>query len=533
MSQLYLRRVVALWFGAVFALVGVPLWYKLTTIYRAPLPGTYISSLRENMHSDVHLVVPVYVRSDTYKFPDVHEAIQLQADALLQSKPRAVNWSLQILQAEKNQVLDPESDYVLTLTLDDFTGYSIAYDSKETIVFFDDTAVVSNDIPFFAAQTLIEHTFGTEWTHLSLDSSDQNDQGNRGLGKSSEMAISYAPKVHLSLSLLTGDGRPVAWNIESTLNQYFTPLRQFLSPLINFTVDTSILHFNDLNLGSLHDIQDPSWQDLAHSIDLSELSSLNHYREKNAINLAIVFPSPEAGQLGFVNATEDRPWQSFMVPQWGALVVNKEALPDNSRLTQDYLAPVIYSFACELFQFLGLSNEKADLSTPYITIDSFKRVTTLKNLEHGIETMWSLIKLTDQFPQMAVPKQVLSDVEQAISLRLKAVELLNDPKRGDEATWNEALHLSNSFVEVCERAFFHKEMVQQNFFPQEHKIAVYLPFLGPIFVIILTGLLKTLRENNDDDEDEVEEKQVKISDSPADETEQLDEKTHDSSLTKE
>ncbi|SCU91951.1 LAFA_0F06920g1_1 [Lachancea sp. 'fantastica'] len=518
MSQLYLRRVVALWFGAIFALVGVPLWYKMTTIYRAPLPGTYISSLRENVHSDVHLVLPVYVRSDTYRFPDVHEAIQLQADALLQSRPHAVNWSLQVLQAEKNQILNPESDYVLTLVLDDFTGYSIAYDSKETIVYFDDAAVVSNDIPFFAAQTLIEHTFGTEWTHLSRDSSDDsNRKSNQAYEKSSEMAISYSPTVHLSLSLLTGDGRPVAWNIESTLDQYFTPLRRFLSPLVNFTVDTSISHFNDLNLGSLHDIEDPSWQDLAHSIDLSELSSLNHYREKNAINLVIVFPSPESGQLAFVNATNDRPWQSFMVPQWGALVVNKEALPDNSRLTQEYLAPVIYSFACELFQFLGLSNEKADLSTPYTTIDSFKRITTLKNLEHGIETLWSLVKLTDQFPQMAVPRQVLADVERAMDLRLQAVELLNDPKRGGEATWNEALHLSNDFVEVCERAFFHKEMVQQNFFPQEHKIAVYLLFLGPIFVIILTGLIKTLREK-----DEVRQEQLEIPDSKANEKSQVD-----------
>ncbi|SCV01124.1 LAME_0G14202g1_1 [Lachancea meyersii CBS 8951] len=496
MSQLFLRRVVAVWFAAIYALIGLPLWYKLTTIYRAPLPGEYVSSLRENMHADVHVVVPVYVRSDTYKFPDIHRAIQAQADALLRSKPSTIDWSLQVMPAEKNQTLDLESDYVLTLVLDDFTGYAIPYDSKETVVFFDDTAVLSNDVPFFAAQTLIEHTFAAEWTHFSGSTSVQDENT---LDIDSEMVISYSPTMHLSLSLLTGDGRPVAWDIESTLNQYFTPLRRFLSPLVNFTVDTSILPFNDLNLGSLHDVQDPSWQDLAHSVDLSELSSINHYREKNVVNLAIVFPSPEAGQLAFINATQDRPWQSFMVPQWGALVVNKEALPDNARITQDYLAPVIYSFACELFQFLGLSSEKADLSTPYTTIDSFKRIMTLKNLEQGVETLWSLVKLTNQFPQMSVPKRVLADVERAVELRLQAVELINDPKQGNEAIWNEALRLSNDFVQVCERAFFHKEMVQQNFFPQEHKIAVYLPLLGPISVIIFTGLIKALREKHGDD----------------------------------
>ncbi|SCU89128.1 LANO_0D03994g1_1 [Lachancea nothofagi CBS 11611] len=493
MSQLGLRRVVALWFVAVYILVGIPLWYKLTTIYRAPLPSTYIRSIQENMHSDVHVVVPVYVRSETYKFPDIHDAIQAQVNALILSKATAVNWSLQVLQPEQGQVLDPESDHVLTLVLDDFTGYSVAYDSKETFVFFDNEAVVSNDVPFFAAQTLVEHTFATEWNHISRGE-DEND----GLREpNSEMAISYAPAVHLSISLLTGDGRPVAWDIDSTLEQYFTPLRRFLSPLVNFTVDTSIVQFNDLNLESLHQSQNPSWQDLAHTIDLSELSSMNYYLEKNALNLAIVFPSPEVGQLAFINATKERPWQSFMVPQWGALVVNKEALPDNSRLTKDYLAPVIYSFARELFQFLGLTSETADLTTPYTTIDSFKRLTTLKSLEQGVETLWSLVKLTEQFPQMSVPKQVLDDVVRALDLRLQIIELLNDPNQGGDVTWNKALWLSNAFVEVCEKAFFHKEMVQQNFFPQEHKVAVYLPLLGPLSVITFTGLINALREKKE------------------------------------
>lgn len=191
---------------------------------------------------------------------------------------------------------------------------------------------------------------------------------------------------------------------------------------------------------------------------------------------------------------------SFMVPQWGALVVNKEPLPDNALVTKEYLAPVIYSFARELFQFLGLSSQSADLTTPYTTIDSFKRVNTMKNLAQGVETLWSLVKLTEQFPQMSVPKQVLDDVKKALDLRLQIIELINNPSKGGDSTWNEALLLSNELVRVCEKAFFHKEMVQQNFFPQEHKIAVYLPLLGPLSVIMISGLLNSLREKDDEDE---------------------------------
>ena len=45
----------------------------------------------------------------------------------------------------------------------------------------------------------------------------------------------------------------------------------------------------------------------------------------------------------------------------------------------------------------------------------------------------------------------------------------------------------------AERAFFEKSMVGQLYFPDEHKLAVYLPLLGPIAVPLLMGLLNELK----------------------------------------
>lgn len=47
--------------------------------------------------------------------------------------------------------------------------------------------------------------------------------------------------------------------------------------------------------------------------------------------------------------------------------------------------------------------------------------------------------------------------------------------------------------EEAERAFFEKGMVAQLYFPDEHKVAVYLPLLGPVGVPLLMGLIKELR----------------------------------------
>jgi phosphatidylinositol glycan class S len=47
--------------------------------------------------------------------------------------------------------------------------------------------------------------------------------------------------------------------------------------------------------------------------------------------------------------------------------------------------------------------------------------------------------------------------------------------------------------EEAERAFFEKSMVGQLYFPDEHKIAVYLPLLGPVGVPLVLGLVNEIK----------------------------------------
>ncbi len=48
--------------------------------------------------------------------------------------------------------------------------------------------------------------------------------------------------------------------------------------------------------------------------------------------------------------------------------------------------------------------------------------------------------------------------------------------------------------EEAERAFFEKSMVGQLYFPDEHKVAVYLPLLGPVGVPLVIGLINELKK---------------------------------------
>lgn len=507
-SFLFLRKYTALSLLVLYVFIGLPLWYKLTSVPRAVLPVEYIRSLHQDKHQDIHLVIPVYinVRDAVYTFPDLADAVQVQVDHVLMKQTWDVDWTLQVLPLTEDVFdINEMDDYIVQLELDDNVGCSLLYDKKTTIVFFNDESVASNDLPYFIAQSLVEHTFKDEVTMFQR-SSKKASTAKKIDKKTLALAIEYSPDVHIAISLLTGSGSPVFWDIDTVLQEFFTPLRKLLAPVVNFTVDTDIIYYNDLNLQKLNDHvfqNNDSRVDISAIIDLSELTSKNNYYpgKTNVLNLAIVFPEQELPSKAFLSyengnqTTSGMGLHSFLVPQWGSLFVNEQPLPSDTgnKLTYEYLKPIIYKFSDELFQLLGLLQYKSELSTPLLTIDSFKRKTTIfNNIDKSVDTLMSLVEMTEKLQEMAIPEQVAHDIERALNLRLQIIdEYLNNPTNNN---WNIPLQLSNEMKTTVERAFFHKDMVQENFVPQEHKIAVYLPLLGPITVVCLSGVLKLMKE---------------------------------------
>lgn len=47
--------------------------------------------------------------------------------------------------------------------------------------------------------------------------------------------------------------------------------------------------------------------------------------------------------------------------------------------------------------------------------------------------------------------------------------------------------------EEAERAFFEKSMVGQVYFPDEHRVAVYMPLLGPMSVPLVMAVVKEVK----------------------------------------
>lgn len=63
----------------------------------------------------------------------------------------------------------------------------------------------------------------------------------------------------------------------------------------------------------------------------------------------------------------------------------------------------------------------------------------------------------------------------------------------ERGEYGQALHMGQVAERESKRAFFEKSMLGQVYFPDEHKVAVYLPLLGPVGVPLVVALVKVLR----------------------------------------
>jgi phosphatidylinositol glycan class S len=62
-----------------------------------------------------------------------------------------------------------------------------------------------------------------------------------------------------------------------------------------------------------------------------------------------------------------------------------------------------------------------------------------------------------------------------------------------EGRFHKALESAKLAEMKVERAFFEPSMVAMVYFPDEHKVAVYLPLLGPVAVPLIMSAIKELK----------------------------------------
>ena len=311
------------------------------------------------------------------------------------------------------------------------------------------------------------------------------------VGRRLAKSMKYAETYHLTFSLFTPGSEPSSWDIEAAIHEYLTPLLEAFSPISDFSVDTQVQLYASFAPTSPIPEYDESlaaWtlkmEDLSAFINAAEWPLSPSIGSGPTINFVLYVPAPSHSPLLVENQAT-----SWMIPQWGGVAILNPPLaasyPHNPvHLSTESLRPALLTFSHQLLTLLGTPTTPSSL--PF-RLRTLVRIRAANLILSASSTMGSLARLTQSLPSIPIPVTVATSVSTTLSHLAQACDLLR------EGQFMAALASARISEKEAEKSFFEKTMVGQVYFPDEHKVAVYLPLLGPIGVPLIIGLIKELR----------------------------------------
>ncbi|KAI9674869.1 MAG: GPI transamidase component [Trizodia sp. TS-e1964] len=305
------------------------------------------------------------------------------------------------------------------------------------------------------------------------------------LARRTTRSLKYTPTYHLTFSLFTPNSAPSSWEIEAALEEYLLPLLESLSPLCNFTIDSQVQLFASFSPS----VQTPSYspseslwklrrEDLSGFINAAEWPLSPSIGGAPTVNFIVFVPAQSQTPLvvADTNAT------SWLIPQWGGVTILN--LPPSHTITATQLRSALLTFSAQLLSLLGTPHTPASLPLRILTLI---RVRAASLLISASSTLSSLARVSLALPSISIPRSVAASVDVSLThLRSACAELR-------EGHFHSAMAHARTANAEAERGFFEKSMVGQLYFPDEHKVAVYLPLLGPVGVPLLMAAVKEVR----------------------------------------
>lgn len=310
-----------------------------------------------------------------------------------------------------------------------------------------------------------------------------------GYRRRSNRAFKYASTYHLTFSLFTGSASPSAWDIKAALDEYLGPFLTSFSSVSKFSVDTQVQLFASLSPslhGPQYDEASNQWtlmhSDLSAFINAAEWPLSPSIGVGPTINFVAYVPSPKQAPM----VIEETGGTSWLIPQWGGVqILNPSNDQNRTVLTKDDLEPVVRIFAEQLESLIGLPQSPTSLP---LRLSSLKRERAASLILSSSSTLGALSRLTLKLTSIAIPDNVAESVHQTIHHLETACSHLH------EGHFDAALEHARIAEAQAEQAFFEPSMVGQVYFPDEHKVAVYVPLLGPMAVPLVMAALKEFKK---------------------------------------
>ncbi|KAF9114620.1 GPI transamidase component [Mortierella sp. AM989] len=515
------RKLIILSVWAV-VLLGLPLWWKTTRIYRAELPYKGIREWNEwktcqptfPIKVNLHLSNSASLKKiDTEIKEGVERRVEeLNAGYISKAKLPAhfiidQSWSGSKESDISDQFSTIPGTYDFYISPGNVTSAIIKTQRQGFIQVesWDEDHIIS------AVTETYKTIFGAERKTIQQL---VNAADSRGVEKVKDQlkAVKYAPGYQLTFSLFSGDASNGVreWKIQEAINAYLTPILKSMSVVSTFTVESQVQHYASLTFTPQLDSDNNEYyltpDLLPNFINAAEWSLASTVTSLPSLNFLTFVPKPSESPLTIKSGPSSprSKTNSFLIPRWGGIAILNRDNNTQQVITEQELEPLMKVFLTQLRDLMGLTDlsaakasfpivfHKSSIEAPTTwELDNLLRRRTTENLVDSLAALTSLARLVADTPNMVVLDHIQKDVVDA----LKDVERSCQRLSGQQ--YLEALAASRDALVKAETAFFDPTMVSMLYFPNEHRAAIYMPLFVPISVPLLMALLREVKKNRE------------------------------------
>ncbi|KAH9061068.1 phosphatidylinositol-glycan biosynthesis class S protein-domain-containing protein [Lactarius vividus] len=468
-------------FGSYLALVllGLPLWWRTTSIERLSLPTLRIDSLGGK---ELHL--PISVAVDAASTGTLSDNLVHRLRSTFESRKEQAPNLYSHLEFSVDSFQAPPDTYSVSLSED--AQFPIIQNKHLSVpIHQGQRPRTASKVPDLLISLLTPYETAPS------------------PGTFRHLVAKYSPRYRLSFTLLNEDAAAgkvvVGWDVAKMISRWISPILEQTSELHNFTIESQIrfyapLAFEPRVLSNGEDVVHGLTQEhLKVFVNSAEWTLASGVSNDPVLHFVLFVPFDSHSPLRILNdAGQPISSDAFVLPQWGGIVLLNlpTDVPPKHHLTETELDHVFSSFQTQLRRLIGVSDlppgvQSADPDDPLtdFQLDTLYRQRALENAGSSKETLQSIIKLVHQIPNMPVGQDVRDDVRGALS----ALEVLY------AGVWRvpaSALQHSSRALTLASRAFFNPGMLALLYFPAEHKYAVYTPLFAPVAVPLVVTLLR-------------------------------------------
>jgi len=495
------KHIAAASYAFLMLVVGVPVWWKTTEVYRAYVPYSDIANLE---------TLPVLQKANvlliTTDAEDSHLRGPIFQKTLSQSNMYDISLAVRVPHHSENEIVENAVDIS---EIDEKIGSRLMKDNPGSVAFLEVPSKLFTEIPHIVVgnhRTVYYSAYvpSEDLAAVAVDTILGEPLMN-SMYRSLSTAATHRPApsdsarkrtighIDIFLSILIPQPEYVTatWDISTATKQYLEP---FLDNFpLNFTIKSQVLYLTPLNIPAANSGSGPlelNPEDLGLAVNSVESVLASQSSNNPALNLLVYLPPIERAPLTIAESRTN----SFLIPRWGGVHIYNYITEqsDNVKFPMKLdinMEKVVGVWVGQIRSLLGIEEVTAyeTLPVPSVGIREWEkdfqlRHRLLENILDSKSTLSSLSHLLSQIPNIVIREDIGQMVVKAVEKVATSSALVEEDKLV------EGYQASREALELSETAFFDQSLLALLYFPDDQKYAIYIPFFLPVGIPVIFSL---------------------------------------------